>query len=157
MFKHLLVPLDGSPFSEAALPYAVSLAEQYQGEVTLLRIILPPRFTEAPLTLSSADMLVRMRDDLYREAIAYCQRQQAALSNQRCSVHYQVAEADDVAEEINNRVHAVGADTVVMSSHGRGGISRWLFGSVAARVLQISTTPVLIVRPADLVAEQQPN
>lgn len=153
MFKHLLVPLDGSPFAEAALPYAVEMASRIGCEMTLLRAIMPPRFNDGALTIESADLVIRMRDDLYREAIDYCQRQQAVLSGHSLTVHYQVVESDDIAEEISNAAQACGADTIVMSSHGRGGLSRWLYGSVAARVLQVSVIPVLIVRPA-AVAEK---
>lgn len=147
MFKHILVPVDGSPFAETAIPYAVSLASQYQGELTLLRVILPPRSSDGPLSLNSAENLVRARDDLYRDAIGYCRHQQATLGDRPCVIHYQVAESDDVAEEINRVARECGADTIVMSSHGRGGISRLLFGSVAARVLQTAAAPVLVVRP----------
>lgn len=155
MFKHLLVPLDGSPFAEAALPYAVEMASRMGCDITLLRAILPPHFSDGALTIESADLVVRMRDDLYREAIAYCQHQQAALGGHSFNVHYQVVESDDIAEEISNAAQACGADTIVMSSHGRGGLSRWLYGSVAARVLQVSTIPVLIVRPAAIAAKAE--
>ncbi len=147
MFSHLLVPLDGSPFAAAALPYAKSLAAKFGSEITLARIILPPRFGDGALTVESADLLVRARDDLYAEAISYVQVTQAALQAEGYSAHYQVAEAEDIAAEIMRVVAESKADAVVMCTHGRGGLSRWIFGSVAARVLQIATVPVLIVRP----------
>jgi len=88
-----------------------------------------------------------VRDDLYKEAIEYLQFQKGSLRSQHYRAHYQVVEAEDVATEIINTVRGVGADTVVMCTHGRGGLSRWLFGSVATRVLQSAPVPVLIVRP----------
>jgi len=147
VFKHLLVPLDGSGFAEAALPYALELAAQFDSDITLLRVIAPPRLGEGALTPDSADFTIRVRDDLYKEAIEYLQFQKGSLRSQHYRAHYQVVEAEDVATEIINTVRGVGADTVVMCTHGRGGLSRWLFGSVATRVLQSAPVPVLIVRP----------
>lgn len=147
MFKHLIVPLDGSGFAEAALPYALELAAQFDSDITLVRVILPPRLGEGALSPESADFTIRVRDDLYKEAIEYLQVQKGSLRSQNYRAHYQVVEAEDVAAEIINTVRGSGADTVVMCTHGRGGLSRWLFGSVATRVLQSSPVPVLIVRP----------
>ncbi len=88
-----------------------------------------------------------MRDDLYKEAIEYLQVHKGSLRGQNYRAHYQVVEAEDIAAEIISAVRGCGADTVVMCTHGRGGLSRWLFGSVATRVLQSSPVPVLVVRP----------
>jgi nucleotide-binding universal stress UspA family protein len=147
LFNHLLVPLDGSPFAAAAVPYAQALAGKFGSAITLVRIILPPRFNDGALTVDSADLLVRVRNDLYEEAIAYVQDQQAALQSEGYEVHYLVVEAEDIAAELMQAVADTGADALVMCTHGRGGLSRFLFGSVAARVLQIATVPVLVVRP----------
>jgi len=152
VFKHLLVPLDGSGFAEAALPYALELAAQFDSDITLLRVIAPPRLGEGTLTPDSADFTIRVRDDLYKEAIEYLQFQKGSLRSQHYRAHYQVVEAEDVATEIINIARGVGADTVVMCTHGRGGLSRWLFGSVATRVLQSAPVPVLIVRPQGVAA-----
>lgn len=150
MYDHLLVPLDGSTFAEAALPHAVTLAQQTHGEITLLRVVLPPRVGDDALSPESADFLIRLRDDLYNEAISYLQGLQQSLERAELDVHYRVAEAEDVAAEIIAAAREIGADTVVMCTHGRGGLSRWLFGSVATRVLQSSSLPVLVIRPKDL-------
>ncbi len=148
MFKHLLVPLDGSGFAEAALPYALELAAQFDSDITLLRVIMPPRPGEGTLSPESADMMLKLRDSLYREAIDYLQLLKGSLRQQNFTTHYQVVESDDIAAEIISSVKGCGADTVVMCTHGRGGLSRWLFGSVATRVLQSASVPVLVVRPS---------
>ena len=147
MFKHLLVPLDGSGFAEAALPYALELAAQFDSEITLLRVIMPPRPGEGTLSPESADLMIKLRDSLYREAIDYLQLHKGSLRQQNFKAHYQVVESDDIAAEIISSVRGSGVDTVVMCTHGRGGLSRWLFGSVATRVLQSAAVPVLVVRP----------
>lgn len=147
MFRHILVPLDGSGFSEAALPYALEMAAQFDSDITLLRVVLPPRIGEGALSPESADFMIKMRDDLYKEAIDYLQQQKGSLRQQNYRAHYQVAESEDIAAEIISAVHGADADTVIMCTHGRGGLSRWLFGSVATRVLQSSPVPVLVIRP----------
>lgn len=150
MFRHILVPLDGSGFAESALPYALEMAAQFDSDISLLRVILPPRAGDGALSPESANYLIKVRDDLYKEAIEYLQNQKGSLRQQNYRVHYQVAESEDVAAEIISAVRGVGADTVVMCTHGRGGLSRWLFGSVATRVLQSAEVPVLVIRPDGL-------
>lgn len=147
MFKHILVPLDGSGFAEAAIPYALEMAAQFDSDITLLRVVLPPRVGEGALSPESANFVIRMRDDLYKEAIDYLQSQKGSLRQQNFRVHYQVAESEDVAAEIISAASGADADTIVMCTHGRGGLGRFLFGSVAMRVLQSATVPVLLIRP----------
>lgn len=148
MFRHILVPLDGSGFAEAALPYALEMAAQFDSDITLLRVVMPPRVGEGALSPESATYMIKLRDDLYKEAIEYLQNQKGSLRQQNFRVHYQVAESEDIAAEIISAVRGSDADTVVMCTHGRGGLSRWLFGSVATRVLQTSQVPVLVIRPS---------
>jgi len=156
VYRHILVPLDGSGFAEAALPYALEMAAQFDSDITLLRVVLPPRMGEGALSPESANFLIKMRDDLYKEAIEYLQHQKGSLRQQNYRVHYQVAESEDIAAEIISAVRGGDVDTVVMCTHGRGGLSRWLFGSVATRVLQSVQVPVLVIRPTGgRVAEEK--
>lgn len=152
MFRHILVPLDGSGFAEAALPHALELAARFDSDITLLRVVLPPRMGDGALSPESANFLIKMRDDTYKEAIDYLQQQKGSLRQQNFRVHYQVAESEDVAAEILSAIRGADIDTVVMCTHGRGGLSRWLFGSVATRLLQSAHVPVLVIRPT---GEQQ--
>lgn len=147
MFNHILVPLDGSGFAEAAVPYALEMAAQFDSDITLLRVVMPPRIGEGTLSPESANYLIKMRDELYKEAIDYLKQQKGSLRQQNFRVHYQVTESEDVAAEIVGAVKGGDFDTVVMCTHGRGGLSRWLFGSVATRVLQSVQVPVLVIRP----------
>lgn len=153
MYQHLLIPLDGSGFAEAALPYALNLARQFDSDVTLLRVIRPTRIGDGALSPEAADFLLKLRDDQYREAIEYLQAQKGSLRQQGYRAHYQVAEAEDVAAEIISASRGHNVDTIVMCTHGRGGLNRWLFGSVAARVLQAAEIPVLLIRPRTEVSD----
>jgi nucleotide-binding universal stress UspA family protein len=132
----------------------MALAGRFDSQLTLLRIILPPRVSNGGLSPESADFLIKVRDDLFKEAIEYLQTQKGSLRQQNFKVSYQVAESEDIAAEIINVVRDINADTVVMCTHGRGGISRWLFGSVASKVLQTVDIPVLLIRPSrDIVSD----
>jgi nucleotide-binding universal stress UspA family protein len=153
VFRHILVPLDGSGFAEAALPYALQMAAQFDSDITLLRVVMPPRMGDGALSPESANFLIKLRDDLFKEAIEYLQTQKGSLRQQNYRAHYQVAESEDVAAEIISAVRGADADTVVMCTHGRGGLGRFLFGSVATRVLQSAHVPVLVIRPAATVHE----
>lgn len=157
MFRHILVPLDGSGFAEAALPHALELAARFDSDITLLRVVLPPRMGDGALSPESANFLIKMRDDTYKEAIDYLQQQKGSLRQQNFRVHYQVAESEDVAAEILSAIRGADIDTVVMCTHGRGGLSRWLFGSVATRLLQSAHVPVLVIRPTGEQQAQEPK
>ncbi len=157
MFKHILVPLDGSGFAEAALPHALELAARFDSDVTLLRVVMPPRMGDGALSPDSANLLIKMRDDTYKEAIDYLQQQKGSLRQQNFRAHYQVAESEDVAAEILSTIRGADIDTVVMCTHGRGGLGRWLFGSVATRLLQTAPVPVLVIRPTGEPQVEEPK
>ena len=141
MFKHLLVPLDGSHLAEVALPAAVNLARKNHANVTLLHIIEP----DAPETVHGERHL-RTAD----EAVAYLDqvaRQHFDGVSTRCHVH--TAQTKDVACGIAEHQLEFDPDTVVMSAHGRGGIHRLLFGNIAQQVVALGSIPVLLIQPGD--------
>jgi len=152
MFTHLLVPLDGSQFAEAALPYAQTLAGQFDAEITLLRVVQPPRVGSGSLTPETADFVVQLRDELHGEAETYLKAQRDALRQQGYKAHYRLVEGEQVAEEIIRVAAEEASDTVVMSTHGRSGLQRWVFGSVADKVLRQARFPILLIRAQEQAA-----
>lgn len=150
MFKKIIVPLDGSLLSEMALHTAVPLAQESQGDIVLLQIatahipvvLSTPEmvaydvhltdYTTSEIEIPSHDYLTRIRDNMNR-------------TFKDVNWHVRVEEGDaagmivDVAQE-------EGADLIVMSTHGRSGVGRWLLGSVTERVLRHAHCPVLAVR-----------
>ncbi len=125
MFNRLLVPLDGSAQSAAALPLARTLARATSAAVTLLRVV--PDQDSAPEATAS---LKRMADELARSEI------------QVESVVAHGEPADGIVQQIN----AQAADLVIMRAHGRAGLGRAVLGSVVDRVLANSPVPVLTLR-----------
>lgn len=147
MFKHLLVPLDGSGLAEVALPAAVSLAQQFGSKLTLLRVVRPPEVTgQTSGGVSYGEFVTDLRQRTVTEAKHYLHSQQGVLRQQGLHVDIFVTEGQNVAELILDNMVDLEVDTVIMSTHGRGGLSRWVFGSVADKVLRRATVPVLLIR-----------
>jgi nucleotide-binding universal stress UspA family protein len=130
--KRILVPLDGSPLSEAAVPLAEALARDYEADLLLVRA-LPPG--------GSAEAEVAAQD----EAEAYLRALTADLTARGRSVEWKVW-YDEPARAIAEAARYNGIDLVVMSTHGRGGVSRLIVGSVAETLVRQAPVPVLLVR-----------
>ena len=141
MFKHLLVPLDGSHLAEAAIPAAVGLAKKGNAAVTLLHIIEH----DAPETVHGEHHLGNAE-----EATAYLdQIARRYFGGIRTHDHVHTAGMKDVARSIADHLCEPGPDTVVMNAHGRGGIHHLLFGNIAQQVVALGSRPVLLVRSDD--------
>ncbi len=140
MFKHLLVPLDGSRMSEASLPAAVSLSRTLGAAITLFHVIErgAPQDIHGERHLTSPDEARDYLDEVAARAIP------ADISVER---HVHSSEVDDVARSIAEHVGELGPDLIVMCTHGSGGLRGWLFGRIAQQVVGLGTTPVLLVPP----------
>jgi nucleotide-binding universal stress UspA family protein len=140
MFKHILVPLDGSAPAEAALPAAALLAARCGARVTLLHIIE----RDAPATVHGARHL-RQRD----EAAAYLDeiRQRAFPATASVACHVHEAAMADVARGIVEHEGELAPDLVVMCAHGRRGLHEKIFGRIAQQVVGLGRVPVLLIRP----------
>jgi nucleotide-binding universal stress UspA family protein len=137
MFRHLLVPLDGSPLAEVAVPVARQLAETFAAKVTLLHLIErhPPAAIHGQPHLATVDEAER-----YLGALA--ETLPAAVPVER---HVHRDEIHDVARSIVNHAEELQIDLVVLCTHGAGGVRHGLFGTVAERAIALGRTPVLLV------------
>jgi nucleotide-binding universal stress UspA family protein len=146
MFKHILVPLDGSGLAEAALPTALALASRFDSKISLLQVIHTPYIASGLDGSAYIELITTLRQQEYDEAAAYLQMKQRSLQQQNYVVDTFVREGEPVAEIILEITAEQGIDTIVMSTHGRGGVSRWVFGSVADKVLRQADIPVILIR-----------
>ena len=146
MYRRLLVPLDGSAFSERALPMAVSIARSLEAHLILTRVVSVSTFPGADATDAQVQAVAEAKD--YLSGVA------ATLSGQGLKVEVAVP-YEDAAEGILLEINLRGADLVVMCTHGRSGLGRWIYGSVAEQVLQRSPVPVLLVPPTGEVMTLQ--
>lgn len=141
MYKRVLIPLDGSALAEQALPHAIAQARHFKAELILLKAVEP--FPHAR-GMSLAD-LERIRQQAHTWAHEHLERLAADIQQQGVSVQKVTIDGHphtgiaDYAE--TNQV-----DLIVMSTRGQSGLSRWLMGSVADRVVRGAMIPVLLVR-----------
>jgi nucleotide-binding universal stress UspA family protein len=141
--SRILVPLDGSPLAESVLPHAQALATAFNAEIVLLRVIGTPA---GVYTLP--EMLPILAADTYHgehEASEYLTHWQSQLEEQGLHVRSLSAKAQ-IADAILDVSLAQQVSLIAMCTHGRSGVSRWFYGSVAERVLQAATVPILLVR-----------
>lgn len=157
MFNHLLVPLDGSHLAEAALPPALELASKFNSKISLVWVIQPPHLIMTAANGSVyAQLLTEMRHQSEQDADAYLKAHQDSLRQQGHEAHIQVTEGENIADALLQVADNLKVDAIVMSTHGRGGLSRWVFGSVADKVLRYAGVPVLLIRAKE-ETENQPK
>jgi nucleotide-binding universal stress UspA family protein len=140
--KNLLVPFDFSEYSEHALDYAVEMAGKLGATIHLLHVISIPTagFPEVVVPLN-ASVIDNMVVDYQRELdkIADARRKSVPVGNVQVRM-------GDARELILHGAEEVGADMIVMGTHGRRGFKRALMGSVAETVVRSAPCPVLTIR-----------
>lgn len=140
MFKHILVPLDGSSLAEAALPVAGYLTRLGNGRVTLIHVVEQ----DAPVAVHGEHHLREAGEALaYLEAV----RGRFGGSTVEWQLHVHAPAAADVAGGIVAHEGELQPDLVVMCTHGPGRLERLLRGSLAQQVVALGRTPLLLVRP----------
>jgi nucleotide-binding universal stress UspA family protein len=144
MYQRALVPLDGSTLAEAVIPFLVAIAGPLDMTVVLLRVLEPlPPMGEVPSGITAEALERRERD-----AEEYLARLAAGLQARGIDVTWKVR-SGHVADTIASTARATGADVIAMSTHGRSGLGRLLFGSVAEQVLRHAEVPVLLLRQTE--------
>jgi len=141
MFKHILVPLDGSKLAEASLPAAKSLAETFKAPVTLLHIIEQ----DAPEEIHRDRHLTEAG-----EANAYLAKISKRLfpANAKVNLHVHTAPVADVSRSIvDHSSDEMQPDLIILCSHGNSGMHDLFFGNIAQEVAAASGTPVLLIKP----------
>ena len=145
MFKHILVPLDGSELAEQALPTAVSLAEKRGIELTIVQVVAPPVGIVSDGAGYEMVWSVETATAAVREAERYLLNVAERWSPGASRWSTVVVEGDEAGGIVDTAV-AEGCDLIIMSTHGRSGLSRWVLGSVAEKVLRAAPCPVLVNR-----------
>jgi len=141
MIKRIMVTLDGSEFAERALPYAIELAQKFDAEIELIRVV-QPIIVMSDFGATTYQTLVSMEE---KEAATYLRARQHELQQLGVRVHYKLLEGS-VADAIIDQALRDEVDLIVMSTHGRSGLSRWIYGSVATKILEHAPCPVFLVR-----------
>ena len=142
MSHTILVPLDGSPLAERALPYAAALARPGGGCLVLVRAV---PYLARPATDEHFATLAAARDAAVAEAQAYLEPLATRFGEDGLSVRVAVP-LEEAADGILAEAQRQDADFIAMATHGRGGLGRWLYGSVAEDVLARTRLPILRIR-----------
>lgn len=141
-FQNLLVTMDGSLFSERVLGPARQLAAPFQSRVTLLRVIQPHVAREL-----SAASTNRALEDERATANDWLQNAADEIQAELESVSTAVVVHRSPVAGIAQSAQAWDADVIAMATHGRGGVARFILGSVADKVLRSTSLPLLLYRP----------
>ncbi|MGA2515726.1 MAG: universal stress protein [Thermodesulfobacteriota bacterium] len=142
MYKKILVPLDGSELAKMALDQAEKLAKTFDAEIILFQVV-----PFMPIYGSPELVTPLIVDEKQKEAAErYLADLSEELKKRGLRVAATVRTGQQVAVEIIDFAKEVGADLIIMCTHGRSGISRWVMGSVALKVLTRAETPILLIR-----------
>lgn len=145
MYKHILVPTDGSDMSSVAIDQALQLAKTLGARVTVLTVAEPLHFL--PVTPGAT---VNLRTDyeahVKEDGIRILGAVEAKANTAGVAVETLQVTAGDAWQAIVDTAKAKGCDLIAMASHGRRGVSAFLMGSVTTKVLSHAKVPVLVYR-----------
>lgn len=148
MYKHILVPHDGSDLSDEAADHAIALAQSAKSKLTFLRIV-----AHRNLVLDegiSSQLVHKLETDYETAARKSAEDRLSKVTARAKAGNVQsksvVIVGDDPYKEIIGQADALKCDLIVMASHGRRGLEGLLLGSETVKVLTHSQMPVLVVR-----------
>ncbi len=153
MFDPILVPLDGSLLAECVLPHVVAIARAFNAKVILLRVLEKNRANGSAQLFDLLNWQIKKA-----EAKLYLEKISARLIKSQLRIDATVLEGL-VAESITEFAQSQGVKLIILSSHGRSGVSQWGISSVAQKIILSAPTSVLIVRahqPAVSELKEQP-
>ena len=144
-YKKIVIPIDGSGWSERAIPHACEIAQHNDSELILTHVFRPPaaEYTDQIALAGQSEQIDEIRNQIKQKLMSL--RNQ--LRGQGYNVRVQFIEGAGVAHLLVDYINEEDVDLVVMSSHGRTGLGRFIFGSVAQKVLEGVNVPVMIIRP----------
>ena len=145
MFKHILLPTDGSELSEKAIHEGIRLAKRLSAKVTGVCIIPEqhPFFYETEIPAEALAQIAKQSKEAAESYLAVIQKK-AGESGVACEVGYEVN--DYIYETIIRAAEQKGCDLIMMASHGRRGVQAFIIGSETQKVLTHSKIPVLVYR-----------
>jgi nucleotide-binding universal stress UspA family protein len=150
MYKKILVPLDGSKLAECALPHAMDMAKAYKAKLILVsvtEVVKGFRVVSDPSKSTEEALAPEAGGKLEEQARKYLDKVAKRIEKEGIQVTTDIPYGRP-ADEIITSSMLNNCDVIVMSSHGRSGVSKWTHGSVADKVFRASPTPVLMIREA---------
>ncbi|MBE7553959.1 MAG: universal stress protein [Anaerolineales bacterium] len=143
-YEKIMVTLDGSTLAAQALPHALALAGMHQAELILFRVVQDNHFLVEYIQEGALDP--EKRQEHWLDEASQALHEIAADLKLRKYKVTPVVEVGLPAETIVDYASKNDVSLIVMSTHGRSGVARWVYGSVADKVLRAAPCPVLLVR-----------
>lgn len=153
MFSKILIPLDGSKLAEKVLPYATEIAQRFNADLLLVRVLQP--MVVIPGNHETSSYRLDLLQSIETEATLYLKNIQKSLTAQGLSVKFDLLEGGPIAEMIIEAAVDQNIDLIVISTHGYSGSKRWVYGSVANKVLQQAPCPVFLVRAIETQGQEE--
>jgi len=147
MYQKVMVPLDGSELAECVLPHVEAIAKGCNTKnIIFLQIVEPFQPRGGTGHIFGEGDAERINAERKAAAEKYLAKMLSQVKYEGVNVESEIISGKPAAEGIADYVTKNGVDLVIIATHGRSGISRWVLGSVADRILRSSCVPVLMVR-----------
>ena len=147
MYKHIMVPLDGSELAECVLAHAETIATGCNvTKVTLVRVVTPLRLHGGLESRFNPEERKHLDEDTINVAREYLDKLVRKLKENGVAAESEVLYGEQVVDELVDYTEKNEVDLIIIATHGRSGVSRLFLGSVADRVLRAAPVPVLMVR-----------
>jgi nucleotide-binding universal stress UspA family protein len=154
MYRRIMVPLDGSKMAECVIPHVETVAKLTNASVELVHVIEPVELpTRGGLALS-VDDLKQIEEHSKQEAESYLREIVRRLKSAGIRPHSKLL-TGKAADSLVDYIQENKFDLIIMATHGRSGISRWFWGSVADKILYSSKIPVLLVRSQECISDSE--
>jgi len=146
IYKKIISPMDGSKLAECVLPHVEAIALSCQvGTVELVRVVPQVELHIKGAVPISSEQERELNDEAVKEAKAYLDEIKGKLAAKGVSAAVTIL-SGPTAKTLADHIDQSGADLVIISTHGRSGPSRWVWGSIADRLLHSTCTPILMIR-----------
>lgn len=146
MYQKVVVPLDGSELAECVLPHVEAISGGCQvPEIIFVQAVSNSQNKSGLFLWVSKDQLKKYQTQAKTHAEDYLRKVAERTKHDSSIIKWEVIEGEP-AESLIDYANKVKADLIIIATHGRSGVSRWVMGSVADRLLRSSCVPVLMIR-----------
>jgi nucleotide-binding universal stress UspA family protein len=145
MYNKILVPLDGSELAECVLPHVEAFIKGFNASDVILVRVVETEKSYAGNYAISADLLDKRESERKSTATDYLNKIVNRLKDEGAAIHAEVLEGR-VTESLAKYALDNDIDLILIATHGRSGMTRWVRGSVADKILRSANVPVLMVR-----------
>ncbi len=148
MFRHILVPLDGSPLAECVLPHALEIARAFEARLTVLQVLERPSSRDGTPAVDPLDWhLTKVESETYLDGVA------KRLKDAGADVRTACIEGRP-ATRVIEFAHRQGVDLIALSSHGQSGLSGWNVSSVVQKIILRAHMSILLVRAYEIASKR---